>query len=83
VLVTPVTPSYVGGIDRKIKVQASQPETRDPVPKIKQKGGGGCAAQAIEHLPGKRNTLSLNPITAKKICSLVNADIAADLRHHC
>jgi hypothetical protein len=60
----PVIPATSGSINRRVMVQAGLGKKQQTISKIAKSSGG--LAQAIQHLPIKREALSSNPNTKKK-----------------
>jgi hypothetical protein len=59
---------YMGSINRRDVIQAGLGiNVRDPIQKIPTAKRAGDVAQMVEHLSGKLQALSSNPISAKKI----------------
>jgi hypothetical protein len=59
-------PSYKGSINRRITVHAVQGTKERPYLKITKEKRAGGMAYVVEHLCSKPETLSSNPIPAKK-----------------
>jgi hypothetical protein len=55
-------PSYTGSINRRIEVQVSLGETRDPIRKIMKAKRSGSVAQVVEHLLSKCKALNSNTV---------------------
>jgi hypothetical protein len=58
--------SYLGSINRRIKVQAHLSIKRDTISKITKAKRTGSMTQVVELLPRKSKALSSNPHTSKK-----------------